>query len=1030
MRNLLLILLVFASSVTAQKIDFKQFKGIKARAIGPAGTSGRITSIDVVRDQPHVIVIGTASGGVWKSESGGTSWIPIFDEQPIQNIGAVTIDPNNAAVIWVGTGEGNPRNSHSSGKGIYRSLDGGTTWKLMGLEATKTIHRIIVDPQNSNTIYAASLGSIWGPNSERGVYKSIDGGQSWEQILYVNDSTGCGDLIMDPSNPNKLYAGMWQYQRQPWFFNSGGAGSGLHVTVDGGKTWKRLGKEEGLPSGTIGRIGLAMSAANNKIIYALVESKKTALYKSIDGGEKFKMVNSGNVGDRPFYYADIYADPKNENKLYNLYSRVSKSVDGGKSFDVILPYYRVHPDHHSFYIHPDNPNFIIDGNDGGLNISYNGGKSWEFIDNLPVSQFYHIRVDNLFPYNIYGGMQDNGSWIGPAEVWQWGGIQNRDWQEILFGDGFDVMPKLDAPGKAYAMYQGGGLNLVDRTTGETEYLKPVAPDSIGLRFSWNAALSQDPFDPNTIYFGSQFVHRSRNGGRSWDIISPDLSTNDSSKLQQSKSGGLTIDVTNAENHCTVTAIEVSKLDRKLIWVGTDDGNIQVSQDGGMTWNLKSPSGKKDVKNAYITQVRPSKFKRDEIYLVMNNYRQNDFNTYLYHSKDLGENWQRLELEGVDGYALSFLQDPREENLLFLGTEQGLYISIDKGENWSVFNNNYPRVSTMDLAFQKREKDLVIGTFGRSAYVIDNLESLRSLCRKEWSLQDSLKITGTGGGYLIQYKQGAGARFVADGTFKGMNEPYGANIDFYVLPEIYKKGGKAGFEFLLDGKKIRNFKASVDSGLNRIYWGLRKNGVRYPSHATLPKDADPPAGRWVKPGMYQVVISLGDSISDTSSVQVFPDPRYKFEDFYYDEYESNGSRADSLIDKVFNSYQILKEVEKGLQLYKKVFEYKHDTIPKKEKDSLAGLIKEVKRLKELYMLKEGTKGYHYQDHLLSSYLWPMNAYYGLYHKPSSMADIQYQKAFDKMNLVHIQVKDFILKHYHPYISGLTGYDYLKKYEITF
>lgn len=1028
MKKILITLsLILFTALSAQKVNFELLKGLKARSIGPAGTSGRITSIDVVKDQPHIIYIGTASGGVWKSESGGTSWKPIFDEQDIQNIGVITIDPSNPSVIWVGTGEGNPRNSHSSGKGIYKSLDGGKTWMFMGLENTKTIHRIIVDPRNSDIVYVASLGSIWGANEDRGVFKTIDGGKTWEKVLFVNDLTGAADLVMDPKNPNKLIAAMWEYKREPWFFTSGGKGSGIYVSYNGGQDWKKKTNADGLIESEMGRIGLAIAPSNPDIVYALVESKETALYKSTDGGEKWKIMASQNIGNRPFYYADIFVDPKNENRLFNLYSQVSVSQDGGKTFKVILPYHRVHPDHHAFYIHPENSKYIIDGNDGGLNISYNGGTTWEFVDNIPVSQFYHINVDNLNPYNVYGGMQDNGSWIGPGEVRHFGGIRNSDWQEILFGDGFDVMPKLDEPNKAYAMWQGGALNLIDKMTGETEYIKPLS-DSIELRFSWNAALAQDPFDPNTIYFGSQHVHKSTDGGRSWKIISPDLTSNDSTKLKQRNSGGLTIDVTNAENHCTILSIAVSPINRNIIWVGTDDGKLHVSKDGGATWNEVFSRIKKAPEGAWIPQVRPSIHNAEEVFVVVNNYRQNDFATYLYHSTDNGNSWESIVTEDIKGYSLSFLQDPKEANLLYLGTEQGLYISIDKGVNWNAFRNNYPAVSTMDIAYQKKENDIILGTFGRSVYVLDNVSGLRELAQKKWTLDQDLVTMGNSFAYMVGYNRAKGERFMADGGYAGENEPFGANIDFYVNPKIWKKKSKAEIKIYQKGELVRNFKHSVDSGYNRLYWGLRKNGVRYPTYSEVKKDDDPVGGRMVEAGSYKVEIHYNDSLKATTDVRVSTDQQYSFDEFFYTDYEAYGKRGDVIIQRAFDHFEMIKEIKKGLDLFESAHKFKHDSLSTIMKDTLVSMRKSIKEIELMYMPDPKIKGYQYDKDKLMQALYDLTRYYGVYHQPSEMAEQSIVIAQKKLDEIVAKIDQFYKKKYLPFIKKQKDYPYLKEYEI--
>ncbi|KAA3621884.1 MAG: hypothetical protein DWQ02_26970, partial [Bacteroidetes bacterium] len=442
--SLLAFIFLFSSNLFAQ-LDISGLEAMKARAIGPAGMSGRVTAIDVVIDEPDIIYVGTASGGLWKSASGGVEWEPIFDNEAVASIGAVAIQQNNPDVIWAGTGEGNPRNSVSGGYGIYKSLDGGKTWTLMGLEKTRNIHRIIVDRDNPNIVFVGAIGSSWGEHPERGVFKTTDGGKSWEKVLFVDEKTGCADLVVDPSNPNKLIAAMWEHRRKPWTFTSGGPGSGLYVTLDGGQTWQERTHEDGLPKGDLGRIGLAIAPSDPDIVYALIESKKNALYKSEDGGVKWTKVNDKReIGNRPFYYSDIFVDPSNENRIYSVFTYVNVSEDGGRSFEQLMPAYNttkgVHPDHHAWWIHPNDPDFMIDGNDGGLNITRDRGKTWRFVENLPVAQFYHINVDMEYPYNVYGGMQDNGSWAGPAYVLKDQGIRNAYWQELMFGDGFDVVP--------------------------------------------------------------------------------------------------------------------------------------------------------------------------------------------------------------------------------------------------------------------------------------------------------------------------------------------------------------------------------------------------------------------------------------------------------------------------------------------------------------------------------------------------------------------------------------------------------------
>ncbi|MFM8744242.1 MAG: WD40/YVTN/BNR-like repeat-containing protein [Cytophagales bacterium] len=669
----------------AQKIDMEKMKGMKPRAIGPAGMSGRITAIDVVNSNTDIMYAGSASGGVWKTTSGGIHWEPIFDKENVLSIGAIAIQQDNPSVIWVGTGEGNPRNSLNSGSGVYRSLDGGKNWKLMGLEKTRNIYRIIIDPKNTNTIYVGAIGSPWGEHPERGVFKTTDGGNSWEKVLYVNEKTGCADLVIDPTNPNKLIAAMWEHRRWPWTFKSGGPGSGLYITFDGGKTWTKRTDKDGLPEGELGRMGLAIAASKPDVIYASIENKKNALYKSTDGGFKWTMVNDkmSEIGDRPFYYSEIHADPKNENRLYTIYSEVNVSEDGGKSFQKLLPYSGVHPDHHAWWISKEDPGFMVEGNDGGLNITHDYGKNWRFVENIPVGQFYHVAVDMEQPYNLYGGLQDNGSWVGPAYTWKDGGIQNAYWQAVMFGDGFDVQPDPEDSRYGYAMSQGGFLGRYDRKTGHTKIIRPTHPDAkFKLRFNWNAALALDPFDKSTIYYGSQFLHKSTDKGSTWEIISGDLTTNDPEKQKQHESGGLTMDATGAENHCTILAIAPSPKDKNVIWVGTDDGQVQLTRDGGKTWTNLTPKIMGMPKGAWIPQLQASTYHAGEVFVVVNNYRQFDYKPYLFRSKDFGQTWESLlstAQVGDANYTLAVAQDLVEPKLIFVGTENGFWVSLDEGK---------------------------------------------------------------------------------------------------------------------------------------------------------------------------------------------------------------------------------------------------------------------------------------------------------------------------------------------------------------
>jgi len=870
----------------AQQIDlYKAFKNLKPRSIGPAGMSGRITAIDAVWTDPEIIYVASASGGVWKTENGGASWKPVFDEQPIQNIGSIAITQSNPSVVWVGTGEGNPRNSVSLGEGIYKSMDGGKTWKCMGLKKTRNIHRIIIDPNNPDIVYAGAIGNPYAENADRGLYKSIDGGESWKLILHTNDTSGVGDMVMDPVNPNKLLVAMWQHRRTPWSFKSGGEGSGLYITFDAGKTFKKLSKEDGLPDSVLGRIGLTICKADPNRIYALIEAKKNGLYKSDDGGVKWELVNSDPafVTVRAFYFQDIRVDPNNENRLYDINQMIEESEDGGRTFKTLIPYSGIHPDHHAFWINPINPNLIMDGNDGGLAISHDRGRTWQFDEKLPVGQFYHINVDNSLPYNVMGGLQDNGSWQGPAYVWVNSGLRNAYWNEVGGGDGFDVMPDPENADWVYSMSQGGSLGRYNIATGEEWEIRPPDPSlKLRQRFNWNAAIAQDPFDKSTIYYGSQFLNKSTNKGASWEIISPDLTTNDSIKTDQSKNGGLSIDITGAENYCTILAIEPSSKQKGVIWIGTDDGNLQLTKDGGKTWvNFRGKIPGMPV-GCWIPQVRASKYNAGEVFVVCNDYRRGDFSPYIFRSTDFGNSWTRLvDDQKVKGYALTLIQDPVEPNLIFVGTEQGLWISFDNGKKFQQFKNGYPSVSTYDFAIQEREADLVIATFGRALWILDDIRPLRKLAAQQGMLPPKKLIAFEAPeAYEARLKNPAGIDYSIWGTYEGENKKTGAAISFY-LDRTKADTGKSkipdsGYvKIYTDAKApIRSLKIKADTGFNRIYWGMEEKGIRNFGSRGGRRNAnneEEPSGLPVDPGTYKALIEVGKE-KDSLFITIHDDPR--------------------------------------------------------------------------------------------------------------------------------------------------------------
>ncbi len=979
---LLLALLCIATTLSAQQFSMDILKDIKPRNIGPGGMSGRVTAIDVVINNPDIMYVGTASGGLWKSTSGGIKWKPIFDNEATASIGAVAIQQSNPSVLWVGTGEGNPRNSLNGGYGIYRSLDAGKTWKLMGLEKTRHIHRVIIDPTDPNTVYVGAIGSPWGEHPERGVYKTTDGGKTWNKILFANNKTGAADIVMDPSNPNKLIVALWEHKRDPWFFASGGEGSGIFITHDGGATWEERTDKDGLPKGELGRIGIAIARNKPNIVYALVEAKKNALYRSEDGGFTWKKINDKNdIGNRPFYYSEIYVDPENENRVYSIYTYVNVSEDGGKNFHQLMPAYGVtngvHPDHHAWWMHPTDGSFMIDGNDGGLNITHDGGKSWRFVGNLPVAQFYHINVDNEFPYNVYGGMQDNGSWRGPAYVWKAQGIRNDYWQEISFGDGFDVVPDKDDSRYGWSMSQQGYVSRYDWITGNNYTVRPTHPNpEVRLRFNWNSAINIDPFNNNTVYFGSQFVHKSTDKGLTWEIISPDLTSNDPEKQKQSESGGLTMDATGAENYTTILVIEPSPLEQNMLWIATDDGKVHYTQNGGQNWNdvtnnlVGLPSG------SWITQIKASNKNKGEALLVANDYRRFNYTPYAYRTTDYGKTWKRIvDSNDVISYTLSIVEDPIEKNLLFLGTDDGLYISIDAGNSWTKWTNGFPTVSVKDLVIQPREHDLVIGTFGRAAWVLDDIRPLRKIAKNQSVLASELAVFNPPTVYQAAYQQPTGSRFGGDALYNGENRDYGAHITYYFQKKEAKEESDTDEEkedtdtFEEKGKPskdsiymkvyngdqlIRTLKEKLpdSTGIYKWTWSLDEAGVDRPSRE-IRKREEEPGGTDVKPGTYKIELQYMDKTA-TTNVTVESDPRLQISQKAIDESYTTSKKLETLTQLAADAVKQLVESKNTAEDLSKKMKKKDDEKYKEEIKLSKEVVKKVDSLVALYLGKEDTR----------------------------------------------------------------------------
>lgn len=867
------IALAFAASAQDVTLDSDTLSGLPIRAIGPAATGGRIADIVAVHEgQRLTIYVGSASGGVWKSVDGGTTFKPIFDKQPSLSIGSLAIDPSNAQTVWVGTGESWVRNSVSVGTGIYRSRDGGENWEALGLADSEHIARVVVHPKDSNTVFACALGHLWNANTERGVFKTTDGGKTWNKVLYRNDSTGCAEMAMDPQDPSVLYAAMWDVRREPHNFRSGGPGSGLFKSTDSGATWHELRK--GLPEGDLGRIGIAVAPANHTRVYAVVEAKNhTALFRSDDAGDSWAETNNSfNVSGRPFYFARLAADPKNADRLYKPGFFLTVSEDGGKSFSAAFsasegPGGGNHGDHHALWIDPENPDQMLLGTDGGVYQSLDRAAHWRFIANLPVAQFYHVSADMADPYNVYGGLQDNGTWMGPSRATD--GIANRHWRNIDGGDGFWAFPDPSDADYAYAEYQGGMISRFRKSTGESRDIKPLPrPGEPEFRFNWNAPIHLSPNHLGTIYLGGQFLFRSKDHGESWERISPDLTTNDPARQHQEMSGGLTIDNSDAEKFETIYAIAESPKNGDVIWVGTDDGNVQVTRDGGKHWTNVAKDIPGLPAGTWVSTIEASHFDPAVAYATFDGHSAGDMKTHVYQTKDYGKTWTSLSTPELNGYAHVVRQDLVNANLLFVGTEFGLFLSIDGGAHWAQFKGDLPNVAVRDIAIQPRESDLMLATHGRGIYILDDLTSIRALT-PELLAKDLVMLPSRPSVLALPAGE---QRFDGDAEFRGRSLPEAAAIVYYqrkrhifgdLKLEIYDSKGQLLTS--LQGDKRR--------GLNRVQWPERAKPPKMPPAAGLVENEYAFFGPQVQEGTYTVKLTKGKE-TYSSEVKLVPDPRTK------------------------------------------------------------------------------------------------------------------------------------------------------------
>ena len=839
----------------------RAFERLEWRSIGPATMGGRTADIESIPGNPNVVYVATASGGLWKTTNGGVTWRPIFERQNTFSIGDIALAPSNPEVVWVGTGESNVRNSISFGDGVYKSTDGGKNWQQMGLKDTEHISAIAIHPQNPDIVYVGALGHAFGPNDERGVFMTTDGGKTWMKTLYIDKEHGVSDLEIDPTNPNILYAGMWSFERKPWTHRSGSEKGGLFKSIDGGRTWNKL--TNGLPK-LIGRIGVRVAPSNPNVVYAIVEAKEGTLYRSDDRGDTFKQLSKQtNIVSRGFYYTRLRIDPNNENHIYAVASTLFESIDGGKSFRSITG--KTHIDYHAFWLDAKNPKRMWVGEDGGIAVTYDGGETWEPVYNIPLGQFYQIHADNRLPfYYVMGGLQDNGTWTGPSRTREPAGIMNDDWRMVSFGDGFYIINNADDPELYISESQGGNILRTDFRTREQQEVNPWGRGSgdgpaVGekYRFNWNAPVLLSPHDKNTIYFGGNVVFKSTDFGKIWEQISPDLTTNDPGK-QKDAGGPVAFENSTAEYHTTIISLAESPVQKGQIWAGTDDGNLQLTTDGGKNWTniIRSLSGV--PANSPVSHVEPSRTSAGAAYVTFDRHMFDDFRPYIFKTSDGGKTWTAITGNlPPKAYVQLVREDPKNSNLLYAGTELGLFASYTGGREWIALNlKNLPNVSVHDIVVHPRENDLILATHGRSVWIFDDASPIQQMTAAILNSNAHLFPVRP----ALRFATRSTRYGIGDKAFTGPNPPYGALITYYLKD---KPDDKMTFKIqILDeaGKLVQELdKPAKEKGLNRVSWNLRYGGaeVRRPTTEEETAFGGPPRGPQVLPGSYTVKLTVGD-----------------------------------------------------------------------------------------------------------------------------------------------------------------------------
>ena len=865
----MLLLIGGAPALLAQPavdVDEKALQGLHWRSVGPAQFGGRVADVVGVPGNPDIMYAGHSSAGLYKSTNGGTTFESVFNEGNTLSVGAVALAPTNPDIVYLGTGEGDPRNSISYGDGVYKSTDGGASWTHLGLPETHHISKIAVHPKDPGVVFVAAMGHAWGGNPERGVYRSTDGGETWEKVLYLNETTGASEVLFDPQNPKIMYAGMYDHRRKPWHFRSGGPGSGLYRSTDGGDTWTELtapSLTNGLPGEKrLGRIGVDVSRSDPRIVYALIESEEPGeLWRSKDRGRTWTMVNDNpDINSRPFYFTDVRVDPGNPNRVYTLSGATHISTDGGRTFEAVS-YQSQFGDVHAMWIDPENPDRLLSGSDGGFYVSNDAGRHFEFLNTMPFAQVYHVGVDMADPYHILGGFQDHEIWRGPNEKWNNAGVRNGDWTRLRdMADGMYALADPRNPNRVYYNGHFGDITRVNVKNGEEQFIQPYPVNPTGLpakaheyRFSWNAPIEMSPTDPDRLYFGGNVVFKTTDKGNSWEVISPDLTTDDPSK--QELSGGITLDNTRAEYYCTILTLDESPVDPQVLWAGTDDGHVQVTQNGGDSWTNVASNMPELPENAWVATIKASPHDAGTAWVAVDQHRSDDYAPYAYVTRDYGQTWTRIS-DGLKGWVHIVAEDPEQPNLLYAGTELGIFVSFDGGTNWTDLRLGLPPLSVRDLVVHPRDNDLVIGTHARGFYILDDVTPLQGLA--EATQQDVALFEPMRG---TRYTPRADAGSLGDQVFLAPNEPYGVLISYYLSESA---AGADEVEFTISdstGTPLRTMEGPAEPGLNRAVWDLRENLSMVAGIEAETGDFVP--GPRAMPGSYSVQLSAAGQTREES-----------------------------------------------------------------------------------------------------------------------------------------------------------------------